>query len=218
MSLLKHFKSNCGRTHGYILLLINIGMIIHEAFFPERAVTVVLVYWCQSMAIGIFYFLRIRAMPNEVLKDNNDQEKVISSKKAAFSFFLFFSAFHALYLYLLLKGVFVTPDMQGRFEPPIYPIVIIAAILFAVDIRQRIQPQIKRDIVKKMSPTIALFSPYPRVLPMHIAILLSAFTGNGIAFIEFLVFKLLIEFINWVLFPPDFSEADKINCQVETQK
>lgn len=166
--------------------LVALGVALWQGWRPAE---LLLVYWGQSVVIGVTSYNRILALENftaEGLKvfdrpvDLNEGGKV----DCAFAFALGYAVFHAFYLGLLL---FVSRSIQ--FSPWILAGVATFALTHLWSYRYN------RDLESQGTPDIGslVSTPYLRILPMHLAMGPVLFYGSQNSLIGFCFLKMAVD-------------------------
>ncbi|MBP6687496.1 MAG: hypothetical protein KA160_06525 [Lacibacter sp.] len=189
----------------WFLLLLNGYLIYYYWQQPGEFNTIVWIYWLQSVLIGLFNFFELMAVknPEETSMTINTEPVSKSSMGCAAWFFLFhFGFFHFVYAIFLLVGN--SSGVNGKL------LLITAGIFLAEStiqfIRKRISVQTEKVNVGKM-----FFTPYLRILPMHLMILAPAFLGIS-ASIVFLLLKTLADVGMYLLTTQkDFTLVKSLN-------
>ncbi len=183
--------------------LIVLGLAIAEGW---NLIVIMLVYWAQSVIIGFFNFLKILTWNPPTTVDNVLSDIQSGGKKLpnpllwagkiflAGFFAIHYGGFHLGYLLFILSGIFVMP-FAGAGAPAIDWLMIAAtsAIFFANHLFSFIY-NFKRDNTATKPIMQIMFSPYARIIPMHLTIIfgsmLTFFFGSpGLATILFLLLK-----------------------------
>jgi hypothetical protein len=166
----------------WFLLLMNGYLIYYYQQQPGEFNTIVWIYWAQSVLIGLFNFFELMSVkdPDETSMTLNSQPVSKSNMGCAAWFFLFhYGFFHFVYAIFLLVGK--SSGVNGK-------LLLITAGIFITEstiqlIRRRSNLQTDKVNVGKM-----FFTPYLRIIPMHLMILAPAFL-NMTASVIFLVLK-----------------------------
>ncbi len=178
------------------LIVSNFLPLLGVFAFGWRVFDIVLLYWLENVIIGVFNVIKIvTCMPQQEQASAGTTDKQRASANAvtmqggvhAIKLFLVpFFTFH-YGLFCTVHGVFIIAllgDDQLGQEFPLWvaldmlkhPGFAIAAIgLIASHGVSLIKNYYMRGEYKKTHPIILLFSPYARIVILHIAILLSAF-------------------------------------------
>ncbi len=188
-------------------MLISNLVTICLAVSQNWNVTVVIwIYWFQSITIGFFNLIRILALQDFRVVENEElvglppfpslaNERAPSKRfiqiSSAVIFSIHFGAVHFAYFMLLMKGTFARTfgNVPNRFE---WQYILLAAVLFFMNhlfsyLHHRPQERIKSTIGPLM------FYPYVRVLPMQFVLGLSLTAAGALPF--FLVLKTLADCI-----------------------
>jgi hypothetical protein len=129
------------------------------------------VYWVQSVIIGGSYFLRILSLErfsteNFRINDQPVDPTPETKRKTAFFFLLHFGGFHAAYL------IFIVTETPGGFVPGFA--FLVCAVAFAINHAFSYRHNLEAD--RRGTPNIGtmMFTPYLRVIPMHLTIVFGA--------------------------------------------
>jgi hypothetical protein len=128
-----------------------------------------LVYWTQSVIIGICSAIRILSLERFSTEnlEFNDQplEEVPASKWKVVGFFvLHYGFFHILYLMFL----FIDRGQESGGSELGY---LLCALVFAVNHGYSLAQNVRRDALGRPNLGTLMFLPYARVVPMHITIM-----------------------------------------------
>ena len=170
----------------WFLVLMNSYLIYYYLQQPGEFNTIIWIYWMQSVLIGLFNFFDLMSVrnPDESSMKMNNQPVTKSNMGCAAWFFLFhFGFFHFVYAIFLL-----TSNLKGANGK----IILITAGIFLAEstiqlIRKKRIPETEKVNVGKMFMT-----PYLRIVPMHLVILLPSFLGIAGSLI-FLVLKMIAD-------------------------
>lgn len=170
----------------WFLVLMNSYLIYYYLQQPDEFNTIIWIYWLQSILIGFFNFIDLMTVknPDESSMKMNNQPVTKSNMGCAAWFFLFhFGFFHFVYAIFLL-----TSNLKGANGK----IILISAGIFLAEstiqlIRKKRIPETEKVNVGKM-----FFTPYLRIVPMHLVILLPSFLGIAGSLI-FLVLKMIAD-------------------------
>lgn len=178
----------------YFLIAGNLYCIWNYKTAAGSFATVVWIYWFQSVIIGFFNFVDLLTVTNYDKTALSADGKTVpgESKGCTAIFFVFhFGAFHLAYgFYLLLKYSFLTVDglvwMLG-----------VAAFFMESVFNFMKQKQLEKN--QQVQLGTLFFLPYLRILPMHLMILLPAFTGWAPSLL-FLVLKMVADIFSALLY------------------
>ena len=164
---------------GSIWLLVAINVVaLGIAHWKQWPLTqLMLLYWGQSIAIGISYVLRILSLEQfstEGFKVNDravDPTPATKRQVAAF-FVLHFGFFHLGYLVFLFADSAARPRLDAWFW--------LCVLGFALN--HFWSYRYNREMDRQGSPNIGtlMFTPYLRIIPMHLTIVSGAFLGKGL--------------------------------------
>lgn len=141
------------------------GMTLHE---------LMLVYWIQSVVIGVYSALRIVNLEES------------SAHKAALFFLGHYGFFHAAYFaYLVFDGE-STLGSPGAY--------LLCALVFVINHGYSFVHNIRSDVKGRPDIVVLMFLPYARVAPMNFLLALGAHVSGGTgAFLLFGVLKILAD-------------------------
>ena len=172
----------------WTLILLNVFFIYEYKDDPQQYSSIVWLYWCQSVLIGVFNFLDMITLKNvdvTNMKINGKQATARQAKGCLPVFFLFhYGIFHLVYF------VFLLVDFKLSDTNFTYLKLALGGIL-AQQLVQFIQ---NKTTYAKESRKIGtmFFLPYLRIVPMHLTILLPKFLGWTPA-LTFLILKTLFD-------------------------
>ena len=166
------------------LLIANLVTIYFAITQGWSLSSILIIYWIQSVIIGIFNFFRILMLKefdvagfsiNDVPAVMNDQTK----RSTAFFFLFHFGFFHVFYLIfiiLLVASDFFTH--KGLAVSSLLAIIVTSTIFFLNHLFS-FMPKVNRDKITKPNIGTMMFLPYLRIIPMHIIIVFGAVTNGG---------------------------------------
>lgn len=136
--------------------------------------SVLWVYWWQSVIIGLFAFLRmlgLRQFSTEGLSANGHPvEATPSAKRSVAGFFvLHFGGFHAAYL------VFLT--VSGAVASIAWPWLVISVASFVYTHGRSHLENRAADLAGRPNLGTMMFLPYARVVPMHLMLIIGLGAG-----------------------------------------
>jgi hypothetical protein len=153
--------------------LLAIGTAIYEGW---GASSLMAVYWAQSVVIGIANFFRLLALDRFSTKDfrinNRSVEPTPAIKRqVAFFFAAHYGLFHTVYF------LFLIADSHAALFPPWFWICVAA---FAAN--HFWSYRYNRDLDRHGTPNIGtlMFTPYIRIVPMHLAIIFGALLADTV--------------------------------------
>ena len=195
--MLKKYLSN-----PYLLMLLasNIYCIWYFNSHSNGFVTVVWIYWLQSVIIGFFNFIDLLTIKNYDAGDTliNGQPLTEKSKGCLPWFFaVHFGIFH--FVYMVFIAVYLGINVDKRF----FLIGVAAFLLESLSAfirRKNAEQQIKFEIGS------IFFLPYLRVIPMHLMIMGSVFLSVQPSVI-FLVLKTIADILSFMWYQRMWEKA-----------
>jgi hypothetical protein len=163
--------------------LVTIGIAIVQKW-PVG--TVMWIYWCQSITIGIFMALRMAALHRFSTEGfSSSGRRVPETRKGKMEtvtfFVIHYGFFHLGYLVFLLALAF--PDIDELVW------MLACAGTFAMNHFYSFRRNVQEDLEGRPNIGMMMFMPYARVLPMHLCMGLAAGTTNNV--LALTVFMLL---------------------------
>ncbi len=173
----------------WLLLVSNSVAIYYAATEHLNVVTLLWIYWCQSIIIGFFNVVRILE-----LKEFSTAGFTINGKSVAptqgtkfytaFFFLGHYGFFHVIYFSFLSLGAFVS---TGHVRVPVaFEYVLYLAVLFFLNHLFSYYFNKTKD-TKNQNIGALMFYPYVRIIPMHLTVILGSFFGSGL--VLFMVLK-----------------------------
>ena len=154
------------------------------------------VYWVQSVIIGISYFARILKLErfstdNFQINDRDVEPTPETKRQTAFFFLVHFGGFHAGYL------VFILSEADGT--SPWGLGLLACSLVFAVN--HFFSYRFHVEVDRKGTPNIGtlMFTPYLRVVPMHLTIVFGAFALGSTGILVFGGLKMAADVIMHVV-------------------
>ncbi|MES2618015.1 MAG: DUF6498-containing protein [Bacteroidota bacterium] len=176
----------------YFLLGINVALLLAYYQGVISVETIIYTYYFQSLAIGLSYYIQMLTLTDysvEGFKINGVQaEKSPKTKGCTTTFFLFhFGFFHLGYLIFLLVSFKFNVDSTFLWSS-----VIAFAIGECIAVfRRRVE-----NTDEKPNIGTLMFTPYLRIIPMHIFILAGGFLGHTEkTFIIFILLKIISDIL-----------------------
>jgi len=190
-------------TNPYFLLLLagNIYCIWYFKNHSNGFVTVIWIYWIQSVIIGFFNFIDLLTIKNYEAGDAelNGQPVTGKNKGCLPWFFMFhYGIFHFVYgIFLLVK---FNIDKVDKSFLLIGVAAFLAESLAGFIRRKTVEPEMKFNIAS------LFFLPYVRIVPMHVIILVPAFLGVQPSAI-FLILKTAADIFSFILYQRLWEKA-----------
>jgi hypothetical protein len=188
----------------WILIIVNIYFIYYYEQHPQIFTTLIWLYWSQSVLFGFFNFLAMRTATKVDISTyypNAPKEKTDKqiAGDAAWGFLFHFGFFHLAYCIFL-----VSMPATGAFNWDFYKKYVLIFLIFQVInfIQQKLQNKVKAANIGKMFAT-----PYIRVIPMHLCILIPAFFHLS-NLIVFIVLKAICDIIMFITTTSYYKKDD----------
>jgi hypothetical protein len=167
------------------LLFANIATICFAIFFSWSVFEVMLIYWVQSIIIGIFAILKM-------ISAGVWQRNPLPIFLVPF-FVLHYGGFHSAYL-IAISALFL-PEQTSISFGLMLGVALGAAVYF---LNHLVSFILRFSEVKTTSPETFFISPYQRIIPMHISIIFGGFIfifsgSNLIVLIFFMLLKTLAD-------------------------
>lgn len=178
------------------LLLISNIVTIYFAFTEDwNPVTVLLVYWFQSIIIGFFNFIRIlqlKEFSTEGFGFNGRPAAPTSTTRyfSAFFFLFHYGVFHLIYLAFIMTDTF--GEKPGIAE--LRYIMLSAGLFFITHFFSYLFYRHRETHIQKIGSVMA--RPYARIIPMHLTLIFGFFGG---VLSLFLILKLVADMAMHVL-------------------
>lgn len=148
------------------------------------------VYWVQSVIIGISYFFRMINLErfsteNFKINDRSVEPTPETKRQTAFFFLFHFGFFHFGYL------IFIFAENPGG--SPLGPGLLICTVVFAVN--HYFSYRYHREVDASGTPNIGklMFTPYLRVVPMHLTIVFGAVALGSTGILLFGLMKMVAD-------------------------
>jgi hypothetical protein len=160
------------------LLLSNLATIFFATKENWNLLTIMWVYWFQSITIGFFNFIRIlqlKEFSTEGFKINDKPAQPTKSTKifTAFFFLFHYGLFHFIYMMFLLTGILFTIFTKtyrnvSNFIELKY--ICLTSLLFFINHLFSYIYNRPKD-TKKQNIGSLMFYPYVRIIPMHLTLI-----------------------------------------------
>lgn len=174
--------------------LATLGLVLSGGL---SAAQVLVAYWWQSVLIGGFTVLTILF---NSMKLNHQPPKpqiqiLVYGIVLSFFFSIHYGGFHAVYA--LFLGAFFGKNLDVFTSPAILPIVLVFLVNHALSFLWYTVLRTPKETEWSAETGKDFFSPYARIIPMHIAIVLGGIfysIGGGIVLLTiFILIKTLID-------------------------
>lgn len=185
------FKNYLSDSSSASLLFSNIFVIFLAIIQSWEVSTVLWVYWMQSIIIGFFQFLRILSLRNfstDNFKINGQPASPTQSTKlfTALFFAFHYGFFHFIYAIFLASVIAKAPESLSS-------VLVGSSIFFLNHLFSFIKNKAADEAIK---PNIGklMFTPYARIIPMHLIIIFGAILGQSML-IVFLIIKTITDLV-----------------------
>jgi hypothetical protein len=176
------------------LILLNLLFIYEYKDDPRQYTSIIWLYWCQSVLIGVFNFLDMVTLKNIDVSELNISGKPATSKQAKGClplFFLFhYGMFHVGYFVFLLVDFKLSDTNFTYLKWALGGVLLQQVIHFT-------QNKIKYSSLPQNISRM-FFTPYLRIVPMHLTILLPKFLGWTPA-LTFLILKTVFDVLGQLM-------------------
>jgi hypothetical protein len=169
----------------WFLLLSNLITIFFAIKEGWDLLTIMWIYWFQSITIGFFNFIRIlqlKEFSTEGVRVNRKPVPPTRESKIFFAFFFLFhyGLFHLIYMIFLLSGKLIkTHGNVPSFSFIDWQYIFLTSLFFFLNHLFSYFYNRPKD-TKKQNIGSLMFYPYARIIPMHITILSFGFYFNAL--------------------------------------
>ncbi len=182
----------------WLILAFNL-VLLYTYFIGETSASlIVLMYFIQSVFIGVQYFVRMLILGH---RKNPTTGKRLGYK-LAFFFMFHYGFFHVVYVVFLIS---ILSKLSGDIDFGLLRWFVLA--LLGNTILSTVS-DVKRDKEGMRVPLLIMFQPYLRIVPMHLLILFGFSRGNDIegVFLLFIGLKTLADVLLHVIVNQTFKE------------
>lgn len=196
-----------------IIMLNNFVLFISTIIFDLTIHEMMLIFVIQSFMVLYFSVKRMSALEDfstAGVKINNRPMVKEDKNKLIFFFILHFGIFNAVYsVFVLSKGGFI---FDINFIVTIFCAIVTSIMYF----QKKNDIFIESDKVEKVNIGTLMFTPYLRLIPMHLTIILASFTYGGI--LLFLTLKCIVEILIDQIEAKKWKVVSEINQANEIRK
>lgn len=185
----------------YVLIVLNVFFIYEYKDDPSKYTTIIWLFWCQSVLIGLFNFIELLTTSNAEAGSFKMNDKPVDPKKGrgcySWFFLMHYQFFHLVY-FIFLATQTGFKNIDGEFFK--YALLGLFVNQVVVFIRHK-------QFYKTQAPNLGylFFLPYLRIIPMHFTILLPAFMNWQPAMI-FLILKGIFDVLGHILTTQVYSK------------
>ncbi len=194
------FKRYTNNPFFWLLLLGNLYCIWYFSNYSNGFVTVVWIYWMQSIIIGLFNFIDLLTIKQYDAAGFKVNEQPLTEKNKGclpWFFLLHYGMFH--FVYMIFLGV-----QLGFGVDRLFLLVGVGAFLLEALMAFIRRKQAEETLRFNMGGLF--FLPYLRVVPMHLMIMGPAFLGWQPSVI-FLVLKTIADMLSFMIYQRMWDKA-----------
>jgi hypothetical protein len=171
----------------WALVTTNLLSLVVAVATDWNLCSVMFLYWAQSVIIGLSNVVRILALDrfsteNFRINDREVEPTPAVKRQTAFFFLVHYGMFHAIYLVFLIGLADALASADFAFA--------VCVVLFALNHAWSHRYNVSLD--RRGTPNIGtlMFTPYIRIVPMHLAIVAGgAFGDSAVALALFMLLK-----------------------------
>lgn len=157
----------------WFIVLFNALIILFYYLGQVDPRSVILIYYFQSIIIGLFHFLRLYKLSNFNTDNFTSNGKPVeatrkTARSTAFFFLFHYGFFHFVYFVFLTIMIFSMSDGKNGFDTKFF---LFSIFSYFVNSLFSLRYHVERDKEEKPNIGSLMFLPYLRVFPMHIFII-----------------------------------------------
>lgn len=194
------FKKYFSNPSFLFLLAGNLYCIWYYENHTNGFVTVVWIYWLQSIIIGFFNFLDLLTIKNYDAADFKMNDAPVTSKNQgcmAWFFLVHYGFFHLGYCVFLLVDFGISRVDKN------FLLLGVAAFFFESLWGFVRQKRLEREVRLGIGTIFIL--PYLRIIPMHLTIIIPQFTGIQPSLV-FLILKMIADILSFMVYQYIYSK------------
>lgn len=177
----------------WLILLFNAYAVYHYIHFPDSIYTLYIIFWLQSIFIGIFNVIGILTFTNRVSNSYTVNNQPGNRPGCAAGFFLLhYGGFHLVYFVFLIIKIPSLSTLDFQFIKLSFWAILLGSIM-----------QYVQDKRKNMSNPVNIGTmfvlPYARIVPMHLMILAPTFFKISTPLL-FLILKTIADVVMHVIY------------------
>ncbi len=187
------------------LLISNVVVIAFASDQQWDLITLLWIYWAQSVIIGVFNVFKILDLTHFSTNGFYVNDKPVApteetKRQTALFFSIHYGIFHLVYFFFLVVFSFVGFWQVSAYSAAAASVLFILAsiaLFFANHLYSFLH---NREQERKRIRNIGgvMFSPYARIIPMQLTLILGVFLVDQMALLLFLVLKTVADVITHV--------------------
>lgn len=195
------------------LLVSNLLVIILALFQNWDVATLLWIYWAQSITIGFFNFLRIFSLKNFSTANFTINDRLVEPTEKTKLFTAFFFAFHYGFFHFIY-AIFLASFFTKFNMTETYSFVLLGALVFFINHFYSFLHNKKKDEEFKQNIGAIMFTPYARIVPMHLIVMVGTLMGGELLLVLFLVLKTLVDLAMHVAKHADLTQENQVNLEM----
>ncbi len=190
-----------------LALLVSNVVVIAIAFDQQWSlITLLWIYWAQSVIIGVFNVFKILDLTQFSTNGFYVNDKSVApteetKRQTAFFFAIHYGIFHFVYFVFLVVFTFVGFFQVSAYSTTAASVLFILAgiaLFFANHLYSFLHNR-EQERTRIWNIGSVMFSPYARIIPMQLTIILGVFLVDQIALILFLALKTVADVITHIV-------------------
>jgi hypothetical protein len=172
------------------LIAANLVSIVLAVIYSWDVKTLMLIYWSQSVIIGIFQFIKIMNLKNFSTEGFGSTNVIVGPNQATKN--------HVLRMFPIYYGIFLIGYLLyfGLDFLRLLPAIILPVAIFLINHYISYRQHKGENQNKVLNIGILMFLPFIRTVPMHFAICAAVYLSHSAAtLIIFLVLKMIADVI-----------------------
>jgi|GEM_PF-466518 len=189
-----------------LALLVSNVVVIAFAFDQKWSlITLLWIYWAQSVIIGVFNVFKILDLTHFSTNGFYVNDKPVApteetKRQTALFFAIHYGIFHLVYFFFLVVFTFVGFWQVSAYSTAAASVLFILtsiALFFANHLYSFLHNrEQERERIRNIGGV--MFSPYARIIPMQLTLILGVFFVDRVALILFLALKTVADIITHV--------------------